>query len=350
MKIWIRRIVSVLFVVVLFFALQRLVTPKYTSDILEGGFTKEYYNETDGHQVLMVGDCELYENFSPVTMWRNYGITSYIRGSAQQLTWQSYYLLEDALKYEKPEVVVFNVLELIYNEPQQEEYNRMTIDGMKWSKTKINAINASMCEEEHMIDYIFPLLRYHSRITELSRDDFIYYSKDIKRTVAGYYMRVDTLPYEEGEWEEEVPEDYTLGKNAMGYLERIRKLCEANDIKLLLVKAPSVSPVWYDEWEEQVVSYAKDKGLDYINFLKLADKLGIDYNEDTYDGGLHMNLSGAEKCGDYLGSFLSDEYKLKDMSKDESIARVWEKKESLYEDIKEAQYKELEKYGEIVSY
>ena len=45
-----------------------------------------------------------------------YGITSYIRGSAQQLTWQSYYLLEDALKHETPKVVVFNVLALKYNE------------------------------------------------------------------------------------------------------------------------------------------------------------------------------------------------------------------------------------------
>lgn len=85
----------------------------------------------------------------------NYGITSYIRGSAQQLTWQSYYLLEDALKYETPDVVVFNVLELKYNEPQREEYNRMTLDGMRWSVSKVQAIRASMLPEEHFIDYVF---------------------------------------------------------------------------------------------------------------------------------------------------------------------------------------------------
>ena len=48
-----------------------------------------------------------------------YGITSYIRGSAQQLVWQSYYLLEETLKYEKPKVVVFNVLAMKYNEPKR---------------------------------------------------------------------------------------------------------------------------------------------------------------------------------------------------------------------------------------
>ena len=89
MKKWIRRIVSLvlLFSIILF--LQQLVMPKYTSGIIEGGFTKEYYNEKNPHQVIMIGDCELYENFSTAVLWEKYGITSYIRGSAEQLTWQS---------------------------------------------------------------------------------------------------------------------------------------------------------------------------------------------------------------------------------------------------------------------
>lgn len=37
--------------------------------------------------------------------------------------------------------------------------------------------------------------------------------------------------------------------------------------------------------------------------MNLVDEIGIDYNTDTYDQGLHMNLSGAEKCADYLGNF-----------------------------------------------
>ena len=351
MKIWIRRVCSVLIVIVLFLALQRLVMPKYTSGIVEGGFTKEYYKETKPHQVLMVGDCELYENFSPITMWRNYGITSYIRGSAQQLTWQSYYLLKDALTRETPDVVVFNVLELKYNEPQKEEYNRMTLDGMKWSKTKWNAIKASMLPDENMLDYLIPMLRYHSRILSLEKDDFTYYAKDKQRTTAGYYMRVDVAPYEEGQWgEEEEPEDFTLGENAMHYLGAIRKLCDEKGCKLLLVKAPSVSPVWYDQWDQQIVDYAEKYDLNYVNFLNLVEEISIDYTKDTYDEGLHMNLSGAEKCGDYLGRYLKETYHLKDKRKDKAIVADWKKKEAFYDQLKEAQYKELEKYGEIRSY
>ena len=350
MKKIVRVLLSAGFIIVMFLALQRLVMPKYVSDIIEGGFTAEYYNETTPHQVLMVGDCELYENFSPITLWEKYGITSYIRGSAQQLTWQSYYLLEEALKRETPDVVIFNVLELKYNEPQREEYNRMTIDGMKWSASKVNAITASMTEEENFLDYLLPLLRYHSRITELTKEDFTYYFDDIQRTTAGYYMRVDVAPYEEGIWEEEEPEDYELGDYAMEYMDKITKLCKEHDIELLLVKAPSLSPVWYPEWEEQIIAYAKENDLRYINFLDLVDEIGIDYTTDTYDEGLHMNLSGAEKCADYLGQYLTEHYELKDMREDTVTSEEWQKKAAFYYELRDRQYEELEEYGEIISY
>ena len=70
MKTAVRRIVSVGILLILLFAMQRLVMPKYVDDVIEGGFTAEYYREENPHEVLMIGDCELYENFSPITMWK----------------------------------------------------------------------------------------------------------------------------------------------------------------------------------------------------------------------------------------------------------------------------------------
>ena len=114
--------------------LQRLLVPKYVTDVVEGRMIAEYYEESDkDHDVIFIGDCEVYENFSPQVLWDDYGINSYIRGSAQQLVWQSYYLLEDTLRYEQPDVVVFNVLAMKYNTPQNEAYNRMSLEGMRWS-------------------------------------------------------------------------------------------------------------------------------------------------------------------------------------------------------------------------
>jgi len=349
MKKIIRRSALVIVCIVAFFLLQHLVMPKYMDDILEGSFIEEYYSETTNHDVLFVGDCELYDNFSPITLWENYGITSYIRGSAQQLIWQSYYLLEDTLRKETPKVVVFNVLSLKYNEPQREEYNRMSIDGMQWSKAKIDNINASMTEGENFLDYVFPFLRYHSRITQLTKSDFQYFFQKRKVTHNGYYMRVDVAPVT-GELEDIEPDSFKFGSNAWKYMDKITKLCKEKGIQLVLVKAPSLSPVWYDEYEQQVVDYAAKNKLPYINYLKLVDKIPIDFSKDTYDEGLHMNLSGAEKLSKNLGKVLQKDYLLTDHRNDSELAKVWDKKVKFYNDMKQAQYDELNKYGYLKSF
>ncbi|MCD7745326.1 MAG: SGNH/GDSL hydrolase family protein [Lachnospiraceae bacterium] len=336
-------------VLVILFLLQLLFLPKYMSDIPEGAMIAEYYEETTEHEVIFVGDCEVYENFSPITLYENYGITSYIRGSAQQLVWQSYYLLEDTLRYETPKVVVFNVLALKYDEPQSEAYNRMTIDGMKWSSSKIGAIRASMTEDENFLDYLFPILRYHSRWSDLSGEDVSYLFSRDKVTHNGYYMRVDTKPVDSFP-EPDVLADYTLGSTAMSYLDRMRTLCEENGIELVLVKSPSLYPYWYDEWDAQIAEYADEYGLYYFNYIDLADDVGIDYSSDPYDAGLHLNLSGAEKLSDYFGAWLSETFDLTDYRENAEYRTVYAEKISFYEEMEAAQYQELEEYGEIVSY
>ena len=106
----IRVIAVVLIPVVCLYLLTLLLTPKYVNDIPEGSMIAEYYKSEKNNDVLILGDCEVYENISTVKMWEEYGITSYIRGSSEQLIWQSYYLLEDTLKHETPKVVVLSML------------------------------------------------------------------------------------------------------------------------------------------------------------------------------------------------------------------------------------------------
>lgn len=387
--------ISIAVCIVLFFGLQRLVQPKYADDILEGNFTKEYYQETTNHDVLMVGDCEVYENFNPMYLWKNYGITSYIRGNAQQLIWQSYYMLEDTLKYEIPKIVIYNVQSLTHAEPQREEYNRMTLDGMKWSGTKYEAVKASMCKGEEMLDYIFPLLRYHQRILNLSKSDIQYYRNDRKVTHNGYYMRIDMLPVSESdvadptwllgnekekerttdvvedpwadiEGAEEAASDGGIFENTdlakkstegepfgsypLEYLDKMRELCKKQGIQLILIKAPSLAPQWYESDNAQVIEYAQKYNLPYINFYELLEETGIDYETDTYDGGLHMNLSGANKLSEYLGKVLVEEYGMEDHRKDNNLSVVYEEKYHFYEDMIQKQQEELKKYGEIRNY
>ncbi len=331
---------TAVFVVVTLFLLQLLFVPKYMTGIVEGALIAEYYEDEDGfdekdHDVIFIGDCEVYENFIPAVLWKEYGIHSYIRGSAQQLIWQSYYLLEDTLRYEKPDVVVFNVLSMKYDEPQKEAYNRMSIDGMEWSSAKVGSILASMTEEESMLDYVFPMLRYHSRWDELNSDDFAYMFDKDYISYNGYYMRVDAKPVDSIPAAQVLP-DYEFGENSYRYLDMMTELCKENDIELVLIKAPSLYPAWYDEWDEQMDDYAKEHDLTYINYLDLVDEVGIDWDTDTYDAGLHLNLYGAEKLSKAFGQFLIDDIGLESRCGEEELEALWNiKLEKYYNGIEE---------------
>lgn len=325
---------AILVLSVLFFLCSALVVPKYTEEKQhEGALIGEYYAQSGDNDVIFVGDCEIYESFVPAVMWEEYGISSYLRGSPQQLAWHSYYLLEETFKYDSPKAVVFNVLSLKYGKPQDEAYNRMTLDNMKWSESKISAIRASMTEDENFLDYVFPLLRYHSRITSLTKDDFKYAFKDTPTVShSGYLMQTNIVPMTLTDAEGTPLKDYTLPQSSMDYLEKMRTLCEENECELILIKAPTNSwrYWWYDEWDKQIVDYANEKDLDYYNFIPLCDEIGIDWSTDTYDAGLHLNVYGAEKLSRYFGKILIEKHGIEDRSADAELSSKWQTRVNKY--------------------
>ena len=343
---------SLLFVVFLMaaalFLLNKLLMPKYMSDIYEGALVAEYYAAQKDHALLVIGDCEAYENISPITLWEEHGITSYIRGSAQQLIWQSYYLLEDAFRYEKPQTVMFSVLAMKYGVPQSEAYNRLTLDGMRLTTSKIKAVNASKTKGESLASYLFPLFRYHDRWRELNQEDVLYMFDRRGVSHNGFMMRCDVKPVTSLPTPAKLG-DYALSENCWAYLDKMRKLCERHGAELILFKAPVPYPYWYPQWDAQVSDYAARYGLLYINALDDMEAIGIDMATDTYDGGLHLNLWGAEKFSRYLGAVLS-ERGLADLRGDNGISAAWEKKAREYAQMKAAQLEEIEACGEVLTF
>ena len=325
--------------------LQALLVPKYMDNTKEGALIAEYYDNAGNNDVVFIGDCEVYENFSPITLWENYGITSYIRGSAQQLIWQSYYLMEETFRYETPKVMVFNVLSMKYDTPkstgsqsQREAYNRMTLDGMRLSSSKWNSIFASMTEEERkweaQYSYLFPLLRYHDRWSQLTEDDFKYWFYRDQVSDQGYLMQTGVKPLEDEHVERPLV-DYSFGENSWYYLDKMVQLCKEKGTQLVLIKAPALSPVWWDQWDAQIEEYAKKNELLYINMLDHQEEIGIDWSTDTYDTGLHLNVYGAEKAADWFGNVLQQQCGVPDRRDDTQIADSWAEKCQTYHERKE---------------
>lgn len=334
-------VAAVTILVMLLGVLQALVIPKNSNNHV-ALLTAEYYDHIGGHDVIFIGDCETYESFVPSVLWEEYGITSYIRGNGQQLVWHSYSLLRETFEYEKPKAVVFNVYALKYGKPQSEELNRQVFDGMRWSDAKAEGIRNSMLEDENFAHYVFPLLKYHSRITELESEDFEYmFSSPDPVTDNGYLINTDVRPMTEVQVPRFEHPDDLLPERSMQYLEKIRLLCEENGSELILVKAPTNTKGywWYDEWEEQILGYSKEKKIDYYNFIPKVSEIDIDWQTDTYDQGKHLNVYGAEKLTKYFGKILQEEHGLSSRKNESDTAERWNEYLSEYEKKK----KEMEK-------
>ncbi len=317
MKKLITVLILILFILIFIF-LNMLLKPKYAETLVEGSMISQYYTEPKDHEVIFIGDCEVYANFSPMVMYEQEGIKAYVRGSSQQMIWQSYYILKETLKYEIPKVVVLNVNSMRYGKDSNEvseAYNRLTIDNMKWSKEKVDIINESMTDDETFISYVFPILRYHSRFDKLTTEDLKYLFHRKNNTYNGFLINKNIKPVKNLPTKRKLA-TYEFNEECYDYLNKITELCKQNEIKLVLIKAPSLYPYWYDEYEEQIINYAKENNIDYYNLLNKKEEIEIDYSVDTYDGGLHLNLTGATKLSKYFSKILKETYNLTDYSGD----------------------------------
>jgi len=346
---WVKIFSAIIVFSLVFLFFQRLLVPKYASVVLEGGLIREYYSSSFDHQVVFIGDCEVYANFSPISLWEEFGITSYIRGSPQQLIWQSYYLFHDTLRFETPDIVVFNVLSMQYNEPQYEPYNRLTLDGMRWSRAKVNSISASMTEGEDWHSHIFPFFRYKDRWREISGEDFRYFFASPRVSINGFMIRSDIMPA--GFIPAPLPRaSFQFGEKAYYYLNRMVQLAEANDVTLVLVKAPTLYPHWHTQWDQQIVEFAEENNLLYINFLEYIDEIGLDFSTDTFNAGLHLNVFGAEKLAGFFGEILTSYFELADRRFEPATAAQWDEKSELYHRIIARQQSEIATYGRIQNF
>ena len=323
----------VLLLVALMLAQALLIPSRY--DNREGHLLCGYEHATDAHDVIFVGDCEIYEGIVPAVLYEQYGITSYVRGSSQQTVWQSYHILEQTLGCESEvKVVVFNVLALKYGETPREEISRMTLEDMHWSPEKLAAIRASMTEDESLLSYFMPILRYHDRWSELTAQDIANtFQKHEDITHQGYLMQTDIVPVDPADTRQpDVLIDPSLPARSMEYLAKMQTPCEQYGAELVLIKAPtnSVKYYWYDEWDKQIADYAAANDLTYYNFIGMDEALGLDWTRDTYDAGLHLNVYGAEKLTSYLGALLQQKHGVPDRRGNAQLDALWQERLDRY--------------------
>ena len=243
----------------------------------------------DGIDVIVLGDSESYTSVSPMQLWKEQGLSSYVCGQPGQKIQETYFMLKTALQSQSPKVVLMET-NLMFRDPGP-----------------VKNIQSSFAETAR---YHFPLLRFHN-LWKLMFDG----KKPGEAVYKGFSIRSSVDPFDSGDYMKETEEVQEMPQAVTFYMEEIMELCRRSGAELFLVSAPSPKNYSYRK-HNAIENYAKEKGLTYVDLNLKIKELGITWQKDSYDKGDHLNLYGAQKVTRWLGTYLKQNYELTDHRND----------------------------------
>lgn len=279
----------------------------------EANIVLPFYNEPKNTlDVIFIGSSHLMCSVYPMELYDKYGIASYVFASSAQLLPQSYYQLKEALRFQNPKMIVLDISSVIYDTKiSTTEYAHVQIDNMSFSPVKYEAI-WDLFDKDSRAEYIFNIIRFHSRWKELGRIDF----SPISSCTKGAYVSTDCTPCQPNRTISP-NEKYEIFPTAEKYLRMILDLCKEKQIEVLLFNAPAVEE--HDSLPRcnAVNDIADEYGLEFIDLNLNADLISFDPATD-YRDPWHCNAKGAMKVTTYLGDFIDTHYKIPDRRNDKN--------------------------------
>ena len=309
MKIKIIKIISfVLIFFVLLYAVNNVLKFKYF--YLFDSFYKLKNNSID---VLLLGSSHSYVNINSFYLYKLYGISSFNFGGSIQPLWNTYFYLKEALKKQKPKLIVLDALTTTLND-EYADYSGIIKNNyeLKFSFDKINSIIISS-PKNICIFFLNPLYQYHNRYSSLTFEDFLSYRgrekyKYYKGYVLFYRISSNTKPNVNY-----ITNEISLYPKIEKYYRIVIELAKNNNIPILIVKSPYSL---YNEYDQKKYNTAKkiaeEYNVPFINLNYNYDDYNLDFSKDFYDQSGHLNYKGAEKLAKYLGKYLKENYDLPD--------------------------------------
>lgn len=251
----------------------------------------------NGVEVLFLGDSEAYSSFSPLQLWGERGITSYVLGTPGQKLCYTRSLLGRALERQRPRVVVLETNCLFWRFSVGEALVRAAQDAL-------------------------PVFEYHDRWKSLRLEDvFGTVRATWTHEARGFVGRVGSVPADASSHMAPSDEVAELPWLSGLYLKDIARTCERAGARLVLVSTPSTKN-WSTARHNRMERVASELGVDYVDLNVGESRVEIDWSADTHDGGDHLNVHGARKVTAAVGELLSGLYGLADRRGDEAL-RAW---------------------------
>lgn len=303
-----------------------IVSLNYLTNIMERKESikkyQPFFAQEADFDVLFMGTSHVLYGIFPMELWNDYGITSYNFGGHSNRIPNDYWIIENALDYTSPKLIVVDCLALESNEKTDTYYSyvHQSLDAFPISITKIKATldllndpvlskvmedrNIVNAEKRTPIGLLWDFSVYHTRWNELQADDFRFSVSPEKGAASCIAVSVPQDIPKVGR-DEKLEED-TVGVN---YLRRIIEKCQERGIDILLTFLPFPADTTSQKSANRVYDIAAEYGVNYLNFL---DMDVVDYDTDCYDSNSHLNPSGSRKVTDYLGKYIIENYQISD--------------------------------------
>lgn len=299
--------------VIIWFGIEKVLAEPNISGWDNNAFSK-VYKYSENYDAIFLGTSMSVTNISSEELYMNYGIRSLTLGSPEQPTYLTYYFLKEALNYQNPKVVIFDIESLFYakenieNRIKENEYQyvHFLLDGMKNSSSKKGAIEDAkkIVSDINEWDYWSPMYNNHAKWENLSKSNFV--NTENKSLMNGNLMLFDFDENSDRNMDiyeiENTGEVEQIDSINIQYFEKIVDICKEKKIKLLLVRGKRQID-W--DWKKYntIQKLSNEYGLEYIDINLLENEIGFNSKYDSADGS-HLNILGAQKWTSYLGKQL----------------------------------------------
>ncbi len=315
--------------------------------------------------VIFIGPSGTEYGVSPIRLYEKTGICGYSLATSGQPIEAAYWLLKDAFTKQKPTVVVLQA-GYLFDVPTVDKNTIRwwhILDNYRLSEFKFDMVRDydTVPYSNGWIPALFPIAKYHTRWNKLAKEDFDlnyggeYYSLGEwvnGIAAANTYATIEEINgvsdiLQQDSYITERTGDETKAETikktyvppqitdyAMQSFLKIKELCDENKAELVLAQIPKLvypqyGGAWMKSQSDEVHKLAQSYDIAFYD-LQYDTDIGINWVTDTHDAGGHLNIRGAEKVADVLGTYLLDHCSVRQQSNPQYDAYA-----TLYDKVRE---------------
>ncbi len=308
-----------------------VLTPKYDYGICS--MVNFYDQPENSMDVLAVGTSLAYAGINTNVLWSEYGIAAYNLCSAEQPYWVSYYVIREALKTQKPKVILLDAKPSIYTRDYSKRGRTiLSTYGIRGMENRIGAMLACVEKTEDAVGYILGLPQVHSNYKNVKRSDFAFPLDNGGRSSNWKgYIEVDAVEHHQKPSLVWTSTRRNMNEREEAYARKIFELCAQEEIEVMLVGFPNPDYASDHMYYNALWAVAQEYGIGEMNYNNPDLKFGLRYSSDFADWQ-HLNVKGSMTFSRKLGEDLKKIYDLPDRRRDEAYvsyelcAQEWYKK------------------------